>query len=565
MLGFALAFHLGSGLLLTANKPEIGVSKARPSPIHESVANTTTRKAPDARTVSVRLQQYRLDVHKRGLKAVSVKPILHSITAEFLPGMLNVILGPSGSGKTSLLNAIAGRLKSNITTTYQADGTVTFNGLSPSKEVIDSICSLVQQDDNALSAHLTVRETLRFAASLRLPKWMSKGEAYQRAEDIMIKMGLKDCADNLIGDDSTKGTSGGEKRRVSIAIQILTEPRVLVLDEPLSGLDAFTAVSVVEVLNQLAMEGRTIIMTVHQPRSDLFPQFGYILLLASGGYPIYAGRGFDMVPNLASRGFECAEHVNPADFALDLATVILQSEAKRAATRETVQLLSDSWVSSDRLESPSGTISTPAELGSLARERAGFFRAFPIVLHRAGISFFRQPNLVIGRISQVISIGLLLSLFFAPLKSDYIAIQNRLGFLIQVSPLFFVGMLQNIAVYPLERDIFYHDFDDRVYGVEAFILTYTTLEFPFEIISSLVFSVLACFAVGLRRSASMFLIVAFNSFCILSCGESMGIAFNTFFSHTGFSLQIMSVLLSIAQIMGKLAISIPLIRLRFES
>lgn len=111
-------------------------------------------------------------------------------------------------------------------------------------------------------------------------------------------------------------------------------------------------------------------------------------------------------------------------------------------------------------------------------------------------------------------------------------------------------MLNNIAVYPLERDVFYRDYDDRVYGVESFFLTYTIIETPFEIISCILFSILACLACGLERDAPTFFIITFNAFCIVSCGESLGIAFNTLFTHTGFSVNCMSVFLSVAQIMG---------------
>jgi hypothetical protein len=111
-------------------------------------------------------------------------------------------------------------------------------------------------------------------------------------------------------------------------------------------------------------------------------------------------------------------------------------------------------------------------------------------------------------------------------------------------------VLNNIAVYPIERDVFYRDYDDRIYGVEAFFLTYISITTPFEIISCLVFSVLAVFAVGLERNAQTFFIISFNAFCITSCGESLGIAFNTLFTHTGFSVNCMSVFLSVAQVMG---------------
>jgi hypothetical protein len=258
-----------------------------------------------------------------------------------------------------------------------------------------------------------------------------------------------------------------------------------------------------------------------------------------------------MLSHFAAQGYHCSKTTNPADFALDLITVDLQHESKEAVSRAKVRKLIESWTSDMFPAARTGSIATPAELGSLAREPASFASAFPILLRRATKNFFRQPDLLAARIGQVVGLGVVLALFFAPLKNDYFAIQNRLGFLVEIAPLYFVGMLNNIAIYPIERDVFYRDYDDRVYGVSAFFLTYTVIEVPFEIITTLIFAVLTVLACGLERSAKIFFIIVFNSFCIVSCGESLGIAFNTLFTHTGFSVNCMSVFLSVAQIMGK--------------
>ncbi|KAF2478083.1 ABC transporter-like protein [Lindgomyces ingoldianus] len=552
LLGFALAFYLGAAVFLTFWRVEIGMARARPMDTDDSAGKEkmAARTVGEVRTITIRLEGYGLDVEKRSLKRKFTKEILKPLTTDFQPGTLNVVMGPSGSGKTSLLNSMAGRLKDDISTRYKKFGSMTFNGLAPSENVVHAICSFVTQDDDALLASLTVRETLRYAAGLRLPKWMSTKQKYQKAEEILLKMGLKDCADNLIGNDLIKGISGGEKRRVTIAIQILTEPRVLLLDEPLSGLDAFTASSIMDVLRGLADEGRTLVITIHQPRSDTFAHFGNILLLARGGAPVYAGPGREMLRHFKSLGHECPRHVNPADFALDLITVDLQHEAREVASRAKVRSLIQSWTSDRFPAARIGSIATPAELGALARSPASFVSAFLILVRRATKNFFRQPDLITARIMQVVGLGIVLALFFAPLKNDYFSIQNRLGFVIEIAPLYFVGMLQNVAVYPGERDVFYRDYEDRIYGVEAFFLTYTVIETPFEIVSSLIFSILVCIACGLQRTAKVYFIMAFNAFCIVSCGESLGIAFNTLFTHTGFSVNCMSVFLSVAQIMG---------------
>lgn len=253
-------------------------------------------------------------------------------------------------------------------------------------------------------------------------------------------MGLKECADNLIGSELIKGISGGEKRRVTIAIQILTDPRVLLLDEPTSGLDAFTAMSIIEVLQGLASEGRTLIMTIHQSRSDLFNHFSQVLLLARGGYPVYAGQGQQMLAHFAALGHECPKTTNPADFVLDLITVDLQQEDREAITRERVHRLISSWTdAAPALGCTSSKIATPAELGSLRRKMLPFFITFPLVLHRSFINFWRQPPLVMARSMQIVGIAIIMALFFAPLKNDYAAVQSRMGFIQEFAALYFVG------------------------------------------------------------------------------------------------------------------------------
>lgn len=274
LAAFVVLFLILSTVGLTFLKVQMTIARARTSDTDLSAGKEkmTARSIAEVRTLDLELDKFALALDKKSItgKKLPRRIIVNPITTTFQAGVLNVIMGPSGSGKTSLLNAMALRLRNSIGTKYRPSGKIMFNGAVPSGSVIRSVCSYVCQDDDALLPSLTVRETLRFAAGLRLPSFMSTEEKYQRAEEVLLKMGLKDCADNLIGSDLIKGVSGGEKRRVSIAVQVLTDPRVLLLDEPTSGLDAFTASSIMEVLQGLANEGRTLILTIHQARSDLF-------------------------------------------------------------------------------------------------------------------------------------------------------------------------------------------------------------------------------------------------------------------------------------------------------
>lgn len=556
LLSFVIAFFLGSGLILQYWKVEMSISKAQKTDTDYSAGkeSMTARSLDEVRVVNVRLENYGLDIRKRNMmwwEKLRTISILKPITTNFEPGVLNVIMGPSGSGKTTLLNSMARRLYDSIMTKYQKHGEMLINGAMPLDGVVRSICGYVCQDDDSLLPYLTVRENLHFAAGLRLPQHLTKTEKAQRAESILLKMGLRDCADNKIGSALVKGISGGEKRRVTIAMQILTEPRVLLLDEPTSGLDAFTAASIIDVLRGLAEEGRTLILTIHQSRSDLFRHFGNVLLLALGGSPVYAGKGSQMLPHFASLGYDCPTTTNPADFALDLISVDLQHSAREAASRAKVRALISDWARTQPapIRDPS-PVATATELGGLTRSMTPFRIAFPLLLHRSYINFRRNPPAVTARTTQVLGFAVLLTLFFAPLKRDYDSVQSRLGFIQEFASLYFVGMLQNVAVYVDELLVFDSEHADNAYSVEAFVLQYTVAEIPFEIATALLFALLTVLAAGLPRSATLFFVVAFNAFAIVSCGESVGIVFHSLVAHTGFAVSLVSVLLSVAMVMG---------------
>lgn len=448
LMGYAVALNFGAGLIYRYWRVDIKVAQARkgdedPFTGKEKLAIHSAGEVPP---VEIALDKYTLGVEKRDSRAHVVhKTILNPVSTVFEAGKINVIMGPSGSGKTSLLQGLAQRLSNNGTTKYRQSGAITFNGAIPSTSVVRSVSSFVTQDDDALMPALTVRESLRYAAGLRLPHTMSKADKFQRAEEVLMKCGLKDCADNIIGNDLRKGISGGEKRRVTIAIQILTDPKVLLLDEPTSGLDAFTATSIIDVLCALAAEGRTLIMTIHQARTDVFQHFHNVLLLARGGSLAYSGPGSKMLEHFSRLGHDCPVTTNPADFVLDLITVDLQEEDREAESRERVTNLITTWSESHQVKvaRDDAEIATPEQLGSLKRQMNPFRITFPLVLRRSFINMSRQPEVLSARLFQVMGLAGILAVFFAPLKHDYNSIQSRMGYIQQFSTLYFIGKLLN--------------------------------------------------------------------------------------------------------------------------
>lgn len=229
------------------------------------------------------------------------------------PGELMAMLGPSGSGKTTLLTALAGRL------TGKVSGTIMYND-HPFSSSVKRNTGFVSQDD-MLYPHLTVLETLTYAAMLRLPKSLTKEEKMEQVEIIIVELGLTRCRNSPVGGATAlfRGISGGERKRVSIGQEILVNPSLLLLDEPTSGLDSTTAQRIMAVLRKLARGGRTVVTTIHQPSSRLYRMFDKVMVL-SDGYPIYSGYANRVMEYLEPMGFTPAfNFMNPADFLLDLA------------------------------------------------------------------------------------------------------------------------------------------------------------------------------------------------------------------------------------------------------
>ncbi|KAF4729154.1 hypothetical protein FOZ62_030697, partial [Perkinsus olseni] len=198
-------------------------------------------------------------------KKLGVKRILNNVSGSAAPGEVVAIMGPSGSGKTSLLDILADRVSSG-----KIMGDVLLNKTPRTPISFRAVSAYVAQEDSLMGS-FTVLETLRQSARLALPKRVGHDERERRVQHVIDIMGLRSCENTLIGDVFRKGISGGQKRRVSVAIELLKAPSVLLLDEPTSGLDSASAFNIMEYLKNLAVEDRcTIVVTIHQPSSDIW-------------------------------------------------------------------------------------------------------------------------------------------------------------------------------------------------------------------------------------------------------------------------------------------------------
>ncbi|CAO3587711.1 unnamed protein product [Absidia cylindrospora] len=239
--------------------------------------------------------------------------VLSDVTGYTDPGQLLAVMGPSGAGKSTLLDILARKHKRGVTS-----GLVLVNGKLPDRKQFKRMTGYVDQDDTLMGV-LTVRETLMFAAMLRLPRNMPLRYKQRRVQDVMKELGIDGIADHVIGiPGQQRGISGGEKRRVSIGKALVTSPQLLFLDEPTSGLDAYNASMVMSCLKRLCRQGsRTIIVTIHQPRSNIFKLFDSLMLLASGKL-VYFGPANTTSHYFSSLGYSVPSDYNIADYLIDL-------------------------------------------------------------------------------------------------------------------------------------------------------------------------------------------------------------------------------------------------------
>ncbi|KTF76382.1 hypothetical protein cypCar_00034084 [Cyprinus carpio] len=172
--------------------------------------------------------------------------------------------------------------------------------------------------NDILMGTLTVRENLAFSANLRLSrKEYSSADKQMRVDSVIQELGLNDCADTKIGTMFLRGVSGGEKKRCSIGMELITAPSLLFLDEPTTGLDANTANSIMELLQKLSKKGKTVIFSIHQPRYSIFSQFDHLTLINKGEIT-YAGAANRAISYFEDLGYKCEPFNNPADFFLDV-------------------------------------------------------------------------------------------------------------------------------------------------------------------------------------------------------------------------------------------------------
>ncbi|KAI6698161.1 hypothetical protein NL676_018280 [Syzygium grande] len=486
----------------------------------------------------------------------STKVLLNDISAEAREGEIMAVLGASGSGKSTLIDALADRISKE-----SLGGAITLNGEVLESRLLKVISAYVMQDD-LLFPMLTVEETLMFSAEFRLPRSLSKSRKMARVQALIDQLGLRNAAGTVIGDEGHRGVSGGERRRVSIGIDIIHDPIILFLDEPTSGLDSTSAFMVVKVLQRIAQSGSIVVMSIHQPSYRIMTLLDRLIFLSHGN-PVFNGTPANLPEFFTDFGHPIPENENRTEFALDL---IRELEETPGGTKSMVEF-NKSWVEkrqSSILQSRDVTwtgpkpslkdaISASVSRGKLVSGGSGgdssqvasvptfanpFWMEMLVISKRTLTNSRRMPELFGIRFGAVMVTGIILATIFRHLDNSPKGVQERLGFFAFAMSTTFYTCAEAIPVFLQERYIFMRETAYNAYRRSSYVLAHSIISVPSLVILSLAFAAITFWPVGLAGGFSGFMFFFYAMVASFWAGSSFVTFLSGVVSHVmlGFTI-----------------------------
>ncbi|CAH0560101.1 unnamed protein product [Brassicogethes aeneus] len=478
----------------------------------------------DGKIIAPLLQTKQIDIEFDGLsfavkKGKETKQIVKGVSGKFKSGELTAIMGPSGAGKTSLLNILTGFQKSGTEGTIKCTG-----GLKTKKGALQykKECCYILQDDQ-LAPLFTVGEIMNIAANLKLGNITEKGKQFL-IDEILKTLGLSMCYQTRCNR-----LSGGQKKRLSIALELIDNPPIMFLDEPTTGLDSLSSSQCVQMLKKLAREGRTIICTIHQPSASIYELFDHVYVMAQGQC-IYQGASDNTVPYLSSVGFNCPQYHNPADYLLEVAngeygivTDMLAQAAVEKNWRKVAKLEEEERNNSIDLDIyPADSHSTkqytpPSE-----------FKKFFILLRRTFLQIYRDWTISHLKLVLHLLVGIFLGIFFQNAGQDGSKTINNLGFLL-VSTVYlcYTSLMPAVLKFPSELAILKKERFNNWYSLKTYYAAFLVSDIPMQIIFSLGYTLTSYFLSGQPYEISRFLRVQGILALVNLASSSLGILLGT--------------------------------------
>ncbi|XP_071440785.1 protein scarlet-like isoform X2 [Hetaerina americana] len=463
------------------------------------------------KNISVRVKKKRKETFLNLFPKYEDTEILNNVSGVVHSGSLVAIMGASGAGKTTLLATISQRIKAHST------GEILLNGQNVSKEVMRQISGFVPQQDLHVET-LTVEETLSFMSRLKINPAMTETDRKRWIRSLLAELGLNKCINTRIS-----ALSGGERKRMSLAVQLLTDPPILFCDEPTTGLDSYSAGAVVEKLRQLTSMGKAIICTIHQPASGLFDLFHRVLLLA-GGRLAYFGDVADAPNYFKSLGLECPSTYNPAEFYVQQLAV---TPGREEACLRHIEILCDRFALSslgmslqEELSSLSHSannegytnscISGNSYLKSINHPKIPCYTQLYWLTWRSLIDEKRQWTTHAIRLGLFMFVSMVLAFPFMEMKTDQRGIQSRQGLLyLVVTETIFTYAYAVMHTFPGQMPMLLREIGDGLYPPGPFYASKMLTLLPKSLFEPIPYAFLIFYVVGLTGGFFGFLF-----FCI---------------------------------------------------
>ncbi|XP_010254261.1 PREDICTED: pleiotropic drug resistance protein 1-like isoform X1 [Nelumbo nucifera] len=433
--------------------------------------------------------------------------LLKGVSGSFRPGVLTALMGVSGAGKTTLMDVLAGRK-----TCGYIDGCITISGYPKKQETFARISGYCEQND-IHSPHVTVYEALLYSAWLRLPLEVKSATREMFVEEVMELVELTSLREALVGLPSVNGLSTEQRKRLTIAVELVANPSIIFMDEPTSGLDARAAAIVMRTVRNTVDTGRTVVCTIHQPSIDIFDAFDELLLLKQGGEEIYVGPLGRHSCHLI-KYFEGIQGVGKINDGYNPATWMLEVTSRAQETVLGVNF-TDVYKSSElyrRNKALINELNTPApgssDLYFPTRYSQSFFTQCMACLWKQHYSYWRNPPYTAVRLLFTTFTALMFGTIFWDLgsrRSKQQDLFNAMGSM--YAAVLFLGIQNASSVQPvvaIERTVFYRERAAGMYSALPYAFGQVMIEVPYIFLQTLIYGVIVYSMIGFEWTVAKF-------------------------------------------------------------
>ncbi|KAJ8766367.1 hypothetical protein K2173_022426 [Erythroxylum novogranatense] len=548
LIGFTVLFNIGFTLALTFVKPpgnsraiisfekynqlkgkkDTGIvfdkEKTTPRDHPNSTIGSTTGRMVlpfEPHVVTFQEVQYYVDtpveMQKRGFEGKKLQ-LLSDVNGVFRPGILTALMGVSGAGKTTLMDVLSGRKTGGI-----IEGDIRISGYPKVQDTFARISGYCEQTD-IHSPLVTVQESVIFSAWLRLPSELDSKTKSEFVNEVLETIELDGIKDSLVGVSGTDGLSTEQRKRLTIAVELVANPSFIFMDEPTTGLDARAAAIVMRAVKNIVETGRTVVCTIHQPSIDIFEAFDELILMKVGGRIIYAGplgqhssrviEYFESIPGVP----KIKDNYNPATWMLEVTSMSAEAELgvdfgqiyRRSTLYEENQELIK------QLSSPTPD-STPLQFPTRFSQNG--WEQLKTCLWKQNLSYWRNPSHNLMRLAYVAATSILFGLLFWRQGTK---IRNQQD-LFNISGVTYTAMIfyginncSNIVPFvAMERTVLYRERFAGMYSSWAYSFAQVLVEVPYLITQAIIYVIIAYPMIGYQLSAYKIFWSFYVMFCTL--------------------------------------------------